>query len=146
MITWVPVYWIFIKLDRMIPLWKGKNPIYFGVDYSVEGDLANANSVQTVLYFFLLMLYKTSTCKIFWLCAVGFFSYSVYLGCLVLLLCLEYIWKFPPANLFLFFIELVTSGLLWRHRWMRFYTKFINRTLEFEGGGLKSLKIGSLEK
>jgi hypothetical protein len=26
----------------------------------------------TVLYFFLLMLYKTSTCKIFW-CAVGFF-------------------------------------------------------------------------
>jgi hypothetical protein len=26
------------------------------------------------LYFFLLMLYKTSTCKIFWLCAVDFFS------------------------------------------------------------------------
>jgi hypothetical protein len=39
-------------------------------DHSVEGDLANANSAQTVLYFFLLMLYKTSTCKIFWLCAV----------------------------------------------------------------------------
>jgi hypothetical protein len=36
-------------------------------DHSVEGDLANANSAQTVLYFFLLMLYKTSTCKIFWL-------------------------------------------------------------------------------
>jgi hypothetical protein len=34
-------------------------------DHSVEGDLANANSAQTVLYFFLLMLYKTSTCKIF---------------------------------------------------------------------------------
>jgi hypothetical protein len=42
-------------------------------DHSVEGDLANANSAQTVLYFFLLMLYKTSTCKIFWLCAVVFF-------------------------------------------------------------------------
>ena len=27
-----------------------------------------------------------------------------------------------------------------------FYTKFINRTLALEGGGLKSLKIGSLEK
>jgi hypothetical protein len=25
------VYWIFNKLDHMIPLWKGKNPIYFGV-------------------------------------------------------------------------------------------------------------------
>jgi hypothetical protein len=42
-------------------------------DHSVEGDLENANSAQTDLYFVLLMLYKTSTCKIFWLCAVGFF-------------------------------------------------------------------------
>jgi hypothetical protein len=25
------VFWIFTKLDHMIPLWKGKNPIYFGV-------------------------------------------------------------------------------------------------------------------
>ena len=25
------VYWIFIKLGHMISLWKGKNPIYFGV-------------------------------------------------------------------------------------------------------------------
>jgi hypothetical protein len=41
-------------------------------DHSVEGDLANANSAQTVLYFFLLMLYKTSTCKIFLICAVVF--------------------------------------------------------------------------
>ena len=23
------VYWIFTKLGHMIPLWKGKNPIYF---------------------------------------------------------------------------------------------------------------------
>ena len=23
-------HWIFTKLDHMIPLWKGKNPIYFG--------------------------------------------------------------------------------------------------------------------
>jgi hypothetical protein len=34
-------------------------------DHSVEGDLANVNFAQTVWYFFLLMLYKTSTCKIF---------------------------------------------------------------------------------
>ena len=25
------VYWIFTKLGHMIPLWKGKNPFYFGV-------------------------------------------------------------------------------------------------------------------
>jgi hypothetical protein len=25
------VYWIFTKLGHMIPLWEGKNPIYFGV-------------------------------------------------------------------------------------------------------------------
>jgi len=25
------VYWIFNKLGHMIALWKGKNPIYFGV-------------------------------------------------------------------------------------------------------------------
>ena len=25
------VYWIFTKRDHMIPLWNGKNPIYFGV-------------------------------------------------------------------------------------------------------------------
>ena len=25
------VYWIFNKLGHMIPLWKGKNPVYFGI-------------------------------------------------------------------------------------------------------------------
>ena len=35
--------------------------------------LANANAAQTVLYFFQLMLYKVSPCKIFLLCAVVFF-------------------------------------------------------------------------
>ena len=29
--------------------------------------------------------------------------------------------------------NVVTSCILWRHRWMRFYTKFINRTLALEG-------------
>ena len=41
--------------------------------------LANANSAQTVLYFFFLMLYKASTCKIFWLCAVVFFTICIHL-------------------------------------------------------------------
>jgi hypothetical protein len=29
--NFISVYWIFIKLDHTIPLWKGKSPIYFGV-------------------------------------------------------------------------------------------------------------------
>jgi hypothetical protein len=29
--------------------------------------------------------------------------------------------------------NVVTSCLLWRHRWMRFYTKLINRTLALQG-------------
>jgi hypothetical protein len=46
-------------------------------DHSVEGDLANANSAQTVLYFFLLMIHKTSTCKIFLICAVVVFFHNL---------------------------------------------------------------------
>jgi hypothetical protein len=30
------VYQIFTKLGHMIPLWKGKNPIYFGVKVTVN--------------------------------------------------------------------------------------------------------------
>ena len=52
----------------------------------------------------------------------------------------------PPPLLLLFdfdtIIELVTSCFLWRHRWMTLYAKPINRHLR---GGLKSLKIGSLD-
>jgi hypothetical protein len=48
-------------------------------DHSVEGDLANANSTQTVLYFFLLMLYKTSTCKIFDYVLLVFFSQLLFI-------------------------------------------------------------------
>jgi len=32
------VYWIFSKLGHMIPLWKGKNPIYFGVITTIPFD------------------------------------------------------------------------------------------------------------
>jgi hypothetical protein len=32
------VYWIFTKLDHIIPLWKGKNPIYFGVIIIIPFD------------------------------------------------------------------------------------------------------------
>jgi hypothetical protein len=31
LVLFIGVYWIFNKLGHMIPLWKGKNPIYFGV-------------------------------------------------------------------------------------------------------------------
>jgi hypothetical protein len=30
-LNFISVYWIFTKLGHMIPLWKGKNPIYFEV-------------------------------------------------------------------------------------------------------------------
>ena len=46
-------------------------------DHSVEGDLANVNSAQTVLYFFLLMLYKNSHVKYFD-CAVVVFFHNFY--------------------------------------------------------------------
>jgi hypothetical protein len=48
-------------------------------DHSVEGDLANANSAQTVLYFVLLMLYQTSTCKIFDYVLLVFFSQLLFI-------------------------------------------------------------------
>ena len=46
--------------------------------------LTNGNSAQTLLYFFLLMLYKVSPCKICWLCGVAFilfffYSFKIYL-------------------------------------------------------------------
>jgi hypothetical protein len=31
LVNFSSVYWIFTKHHHMIPLWKGKNPIYFGV-------------------------------------------------------------------------------------------------------------------
>jgi hypothetical protein len=65
-------------------------------DHSVEGDLANANSAQTVLYFFLLMQYKASTCKICGLCAVGFFDNFYLLMTICLSICMSSI-LFVPA-------------------------------------------------
>ena len=46
---------------------------------TILSKVANANSAQTVLYFFLLVLYKASTCKIFWLSAVVFFTLFIHL-------------------------------------------------------------------
>jgi hypothetical protein len=39
------LYWIFTKLDHMIPLWKGKNPIYFGVIRSKVKDTVTINRI-----------------------------------------------------------------------------------------------------
>jgi hypothetical protein len=51
------VYWIFTKLDHMIPLWKGKNPIYFGVIRSkvtvtinIIFDKCRFHAITLVLY------------------------------------------------------------------------------------------------
>ena len=41
--------------------------------------LANANSAQTVWYFFLLMLHKASPCKRFWLLCCCFFPIFIHL-------------------------------------------------------------------
>jgi hypothetical protein len=41
--------------------------------------LANDNYAQTLLYFFLLMLYRVSPCKIFLLCAVVFTHFFIHI-------------------------------------------------------------------
>jgi hypothetical protein len=40
------VYWIFTNLDHMIPLWKGKNRIYFGVIRSKVKVTININRIS----------------------------------------------------------------------------------------------------
>jgi hypothetical protein len=39
------VYWIFSKLGHTIPLWKGKNPIYFGVIMSKVKVIVTINRI-----------------------------------------------------------------------------------------------------
>jgi hypothetical protein len=39
------VYQVFTKLGHMIPLWKGKNPIYFGVIRSKVMGTVNINII-----------------------------------------------------------------------------------------------------
>ena len=58
---------------------KVSNFSWFNIFFFIEfrANSANVNSVQTVLYFFLLRLYKESPCTIFWLCA-GFFFHNCY--------------------------------------------------------------------
>jgi hypothetical protein len=47
------------KIERIAKTAQYHNYLYIqNHDHSVEGNLVNANSAQTVLYFFLLMLYK----------------------------------------------------------------------------------------
>jgi hypothetical protein len=44
------VYWIFTKLDCMIALWKGKNPIYFGVIRSKVTITINRILYHLIIY------------------------------------------------------------------------------------------------
>jgi hypothetical protein len=52
------VYWIFTKLGHIIPLWKGKNPIYFGVITIIPFDKLHRRAyfvMHTFLVRFLLI-------------------------------------------------------------------------------------------
>ena len=59
--------------------------------------MAYANSAQTVLYFFLLMIYEISPCKLFWLCVVLFNFFFIHL---------IQIWVFP-------FYQIASRTHLW---------------------------------
>ena len=53
------VYWIFTKLGHMIPLWKGKNPIYFGVIRSKVTITINIIFYHLILYIDRCILWYT---------------------------------------------------------------------------------------
>ena len=65
------VYWIFNKLDHMIPLWKGKNPIYFGVITIIPFDNLHRQAyfvmhtflgkIKALFLFFIFILWKSDT-------------------------------------------------------------------------------------
>ena len=50
------VYWIFTKLGHMIPLWKGKNPICFGVITIIPFDNLYRRA-YFVMHTFLVLVY-----------------------------------------------------------------------------------------
>jgi len=90
---WICKQWGFLTLIvqslniAIIQLHSKQSKAYYKVhkNYSVEGDFCN--SAKTVLYFFLLMLYKVSPCKIFdevmFVCLFIFF----FTFCIVHILC-----------------------------------------------------------
>ena len=47
------VHWIFTKLDHLIALWKGKNPIYFGVIMSKVKVTVTINRIAYRLIFYI---------------------------------------------------------------------------------------------
>jgi hypothetical protein len=58
------VYWIFTKLGHMIPLWKGKNPIYFGVITIIPFDNLYRRA-YFVMHTFLVLL-AIVLCVLLW--------------------------------------------------------------------------------
>jgi len=58
------VYWIFTKLGHMIPLWKGKNPIYFGVITIILFDNLY-RWAYFVMHTFLVQLYQGENVTVF---------------------------------------------------------------------------------
>ena len=61
------VYWIFNKLGHVIPMWKGKNPIYFGVIRSKVKVTVTIN-----IFFYRLIIYIDG--RILW-CTHFLFSF-----------------------------------------------------------------------
>jgi hypothetical protein len=56
------VYWIFTKLGHMIPLWKGKNPIYVGVITIIPFDNLYRRA-YFVMHTFLVFIIKSICLK-----------------------------------------------------------------------------------
>jgi hypothetical protein len=56
------VYWIFTKLGHMIPLWKGKNPIYLGVITIIPFDNLYRRACF-VMHTFLVLLFLLRLCR-----------------------------------------------------------------------------------
>jgi hypothetical protein len=64
------VYWIFTKLGHMIPLWKGKNPIYFEVITIIPFDNLYRRAYFVMHTFLVLFVYLNSLT----LCTLQFWS------------------------------------------------------------------------
>ena len=68
------VYQIFTKLGHMIPLWKGKNPIYFGVITIIPFDNLYRRAyfvMHTFLvYYYYLIIIKKTFCELLIVCLV----------------------------------------------------------------------------
>ena len=68
------VYWIFTKLDHMIALWNGKNPIYFGVIRSKVKVTVTINIIfyRLIIYIDRRILWSTHFLFVLWCFSFAF--------------------------------------------------------------------------